>query len=35
MDEYSARLCTHLDVSRAEVREAVERIAAAVEGLRD
>jgi threonine aldolase len=35
MGEYSARLCTHLDVSRAEVREAVERIAAAVEGLRD
>lgn len=32
--EHTARLCTHLDVSRAEVKEAVDRIAAAVEGLR-
>ena len=33
-DDSSARLCTHLDVSRAQVKEAVDRIAAAVEGLR-
>ncbi|WP_142857584.1 low-specificity L-threonine aldolase [Salinigranum halophilum] len=31
---YTARLCTHLDVSRADVTEAVDRIAAAVESLR-
>jgi threonine aldolase len=34
MGEYSARLCTHLDVSRADIGEATERIAATVEGLR-
>jgi threonine aldolase len=33
-DASSARLCTHLDVSRADVTEAVDRIAAAVERLR-
>ncbi|AUV83430.1 low specificity L-threonine aldolase [Salinigranum rubrum] len=33
-DASSARLCTHLDVSRAEVREAVDRVAAAVGSLR-
>jgi threonine aldolase len=32
-DEHSARLCTHLDVSRADVSEAIQRIAAAVDGL--
>ena len=33
-DAHSARLCTHLDVSRADVDEAVERIAAAVSDRR-
>jgi threonine aldolase len=33
-DDTSARLCTHLDVSRADVSEAVDRVAAAVETLR-
>ncbi|WP_372912814.1 low specificity L-threonine aldolase [Salinigranum sp.] len=33
-DDASARLCTHLDVSRADVSEAVDRVAAAVESLR-
>jgi threonine aldolase len=31
--EHEVRLCTHLDVSRAEVAEAVDRVAAAVDGL--
>ena len=33
-DATSARLCTHLDVSRADVEEAVQRIAAAAASLR-
>jgi threonine aldolase len=33
-DASSARLCTHVDVSRADVKEAVDRIAAGVERLR-
>jgi threonine aldolase len=33
-DAYTARLCTHLDVSRADVEEAVQRIAQAADGLR-
>ncbi|WP_152039700.1 low-specificity L-threonine aldolase [Salinigranum salinum] len=32
-DATSARLCTHLDVSRADVEEAVQRIAAAADSL--
>jgi threonine aldolase len=32
-DEHSARLCTHLDVSRADVAAAAERIAAAADSL--
>ncbi|MDR5674467.1 GntG family PLP-dependent aldolase [Halalkaliarchaeum sp. AArc-GB] len=32
-DEYTTRLCTHLDVSRADVKEAVDRIESVVESL--
>jgi threonine aldolase len=32
-DDSSARLCTHLDVARSDVHEAVQRVAAAVDSL--